>query len=153
MTAAVALRPSPTRPALRPSPTRRAPRQLRVVRPRARSGRLGTFLAFATLFALVSAVVFHVMLAQNQLQLDRLNGQISTEQRAYEQRRLAVAQLSSPERIIHEGERLGLVLPATPPQTLFVPAAPLPAADPGATATTTLEDWTKAKPSLGSQQP
>ncbi|MFI5054020.1 MAG: hypothetical protein ACHQDE_06625 [Acidimicrobiia bacterium] len=154
MTTVAAARPASRRsPTLRASPALRAAPPLRVATRRARTGRLGTLLAFTTVFALVSAVVFHVMLAQNQLQLDRLNGQIATEQRLYEQHRLVTSQLSSPERIIHEGERLGLVVPAAAPQTLFVPAAPLPATDTGATATTTLDDWTKAKPSLGSQQP
>jgi len=130
-----------TRPALRVAPAR------------ARTGRLGTLLALTTLFALVSAVVFHVVLAQNQLQLDRLNGQIAAEQRVYEQHRLVAAQLSSPERIIQQAERLGLVPPAGPPQPLLVPDAPLPASDPGASVPSTLQDWTKAKPSLGTQPP
>jgi cell division protein FtsL len=126
---------------------------LRVAPARARSGHLGTLMVVAVLFALVSAVVFHVMLAQNQLQLDRLNSQIAAEQQRYEQRRLTVSELSAPQRIIQEAERLGLILPAQPPQYLFVPGAPPLASDAGATATTTLPDWMKAKPSLGSQQP
>jgi cell division protein FtsL len=136
----------------------RAPRspaakpQLRVAPARERTGSIGTVLALATLFALISAVVFHVVLAQNQMQLDRLNGQIAKEQRAYEHNRLTTSQLSSPQRIIQEAERLGMVPPAAPPQYLRVPGAPRPAADGEATATT-LDDWSKAKSSLGDQQP
>ena len=58
--------------------------------------------------------MFHVVLAQNQLQLDRLNAQITKEQRTYEQRRLTASLLASPQRIIQEAERLGLVVPARP---------------------------------------
>ena len=116
------------------------------------SGGVGTLLAVFTVFALVSAVVFHVMLAQNQLQLDRLNTKIATEQRAYEQHRLTTSLLASPQRIIQEAERLGLVVPAEPAQYLYVPGAPMPSLGDGATADT-LADWTKAKPSLGAQQP
>jgi hypothetical protein len=140
-------------PARRRSAPPAARPELKVAPVRARSGRLGTVVVLAVLFALVSAVVFHVVLAQNQLQLDRLNTQIGLEQRAYETHRLAVSQLSAPERIIQEAERLGLIVPPQGPQYLFVPGAPPLAGDPGATATTNLQDWTKAKPSLGSQQP
>ena len=45
--------------------------------PRLRIGRVGALLAIFTVFALVSAVVFHVLLAQNQLELDRLNARIT----------------------------------------------------------------------------
>ncbi len=109
-------------------------------------------LAVFTVFALVSAVVFHVVLAQNQLQLDRLNARIVQEQRLYEQHRLTTSLLASPQRIIQEAERLGLAVPAEPAQYLSVPNAPMPSLGAGATADT-LADWAKAKPSLGPQQP
>ena len=84
----------------------------------------------------VSAVVFHVVLAQHQLQLDHLNSQITKEQRTYEQRRLTASLLASPQRIIQEAERLGLVVPPDPPQYLYVDNAPLPGNDDGSTADT-----------------
>jgi hypothetical protein len=153
---------APARSARRPSPSARRPARedsavrakpnLRVVPARARAGGVGTLLALFTVFALVSAVVFHVMLAQNQLQLDQLNTRIAQEQRVYEQRRLTSAVLASPQRIIQEAERLGLVLPAAPPPYLYVDNAPLPSSGDGATADT-LADWTKAKPSLGPSKP
>jgi hypothetical protein len=115
-------------------------------------GRVGGLLALVTIFALVSAVVFHVVLAQHQMELDRLNGQIATAQRTYEQRRLAANQLASPQRIIQEAQRLGLVLPAEPAQYLYVPDAPMPKTDDGSTAST-IADWSKTKPSLGDPQP
>ena len=109
-------------------------------------------LAVFTVFALVSAVVFHVVLAQNQLQLDRLNTRIAQEQRVYEQRRLTTSLLASPPRIIQEAERLGLVVPAEPAQYLYVDGAPMPSLGDGATADT-VADWTNVKRSLGPQQP
>jgi hypothetical protein len=114
-------------------------------------GRLGTLLVVFTLFALVSAVVFHVVLAQNQLQLDHLNSQIAKEQRTYEQRRLTASLLASPQRVIQEAERLGLVTPAEPAVYLQVPGAPMPKTADG--SSTTIADWSETKPSLDPQQP
>jgi cell division protein FtsL len=142
---------SARRPA-RKDPAVPARPKLQVVPARARVGGVGTLLALFTVFALVSAVVFHVVLAQNQLQLDHLNAQIAQEQRAYEQHRLTTSLLASPQRIIQEAERLGLVVPTEPAQYLYVPNAPMPSLGDGATAET-LADWTKAKSSLGDQQP
>jgi cell division protein FtsL len=115
-------------------------------------GRVGALLAVVTVFALVTAVVFHVVLAQNQMQLDRLNSQIAKEQLTYEKRRLAASVLASPPRVIQEAERLGLVQPAVPAQYLYVPGAPLPKADDGSTADT-IADWSKTKASLGATEP
>ena len=152
-------RPAP-RTTARP-PARTTPRAQ--VKPRAESraraaarpfaiGRVGALLAVVTVFALVTAVVFHVVLAQNQMELDRLNGKIATAQRTYEQRRLQSSLLASPQRVIQEAERLGLVQPPAPAQILYVPNAPLPETDDGSTADT-IADWSKTKPSLGPQQP
>jgi cell division protein FtsL len=115
-------------------------------------GRIGVLLAIVTVFALVTAVVFHVVLAQHQMELDRLNVQIAKEQRVYEQRRLTTSLLASPQRVIQEAERLGLVLPPEPAQYLYVPDAPMPRADDGSTAET-ITDWSNTKSSLGPQQP
>jgi cell division protein FtsL len=115
-------------------------------------GRIGGVLAVVTVFALVTAVVFHVVLAQNQMELDRLNGQIAKEQRTYEKRRLAASVLASPQRVIQEAERLGLVQPAEPAEYLYVENAPMPKSDDGSTADT-LADWSKTKPSLGPTEP
>jgi hypothetical protein len=128
-----------------------APKPRATARPFA-LGRIGALLAIVTVVALVVAVVFHVVLAQNQMELDRLNGQIAKEQRTYEHRRLTASLLASPQRVIQEAERLGLVQPADPPPVLYVPGAPLPKTDDGSTAET-LGDWSKTKPSLGPRQP
>jgi hypothetical protein len=135
----------------RTATTRTKPRVAAAARPFA-IGRLGAVLAIVTVFALVTAVVFHVVLAQNQMELDHLNGQIAKEQRTYEQRRLTTSLLASPQHVIQEAERLGLVQPPAPPQVLYVPGAPLPVTDDGTTADT-IADWSKTKPSLDPQQP
>jgi cell division protein FtsL len=139
--------PGPTR-AKRAAP---ATPKARVAAPPVRVGRLGTFLVLFTVFALVSAVVFHVLLAQHQLQLDHLDAQIAKEQRTYEQRRLTASLLASPQHVIQEAERLGLVLPPDPAQYLYVEGAPLPKVADG--SSTTIAEWSKTKPSLDPQQP
>ena len=145
-------------PARRASPARRRT-TTRVARPTPKErastrhvGRVGTLLALFTVFALVSAVVFHVVLAQNQLELDSLNAKIAKEQRTYEQRRLTASLLASPQRVIQEAERLGLVVPPDPAQYLYVDGAPMPERVDGSTSDT-IADWSKTKPSLGPRQP
>jgi cell division protein FtsL len=154
MTQAVATRPE------RAPPVRRAGAQPARARPDVtsrpalrlasytRSGRVATFVVLATIFTLVSAVVFHVMLAQGQLRLDGLSRDISTARREYEVRRLETSMLASPQRIIQEAQKLGLVVPPDPPTYLEVPGAKAAPAQGGETATT-LGDWKKVKPHLG----
>jgi hypothetical protein len=120
---------------------------LRVTAPR-RNAHVATFVVLATIFTLVSAVVFHVVLAQGQLQLDGLDRKIDTARREYEEQRLEVSTLASPPRIIQQAEALGLVMPDSPPAYLVVPGAPAPRAQGGGTATT-LDDWKKVKRHLG----
>jgi hypothetical protein len=139
----------PTRPKRAPSVTRATPKA-RVAAQPLRVGRVGTFLVLFTVFALVSAVVFHVLLAQHQLELDHLSGQIAKEQRTYEQRRLTASLLAAPQHVIQEAERLGLVLPPEAAQYLYVEGAPMPKTADG--SSTTIADWSKTKPSLDPQQ-
>jgi hypothetical protein len=108
--------------------------------------------AVLTVLALVVAVVFHVVLAQGQLELDKLSSQITQQQQVYEKSRLAVARLSAPERIIDAAARLGLVLPPNPPTYLTVEGAPNPNQGNG-NPTSTLGDWKKVKPHLGDTEP
>lgn len=114
-----------------------------------RSGRVAAFVVLASIFTLVSAVVFHVILAQGQLQLDSLSREISSARREYEVQRLKASILASPPRIIQESQRIGLVRPDDPPTYLLVPGATA-APSVGGETTTTLGDWKKVKPSLGS---
>ena len=94
-----------------------------------------------------------MLLAQGQLQLDRLDARIATERREYEQRRLETATLASPPRIIEEAQRQGLVLPVDPPPYLHVPGFEVPADDAAGTAPSTLDDWEQLKPTLGDTRP
>jgi hypothetical protein len=146
MTQAVAAVPR-TRTAA-PSATRARP-SLHLAR-RDPVARVGVFVVLATVFTLVSAVVFHVVLAQGQLELDRLTREMSVVRREYEQRRLQTSMLASPQRIIQEAQRLGLVIPADPPTYLEVLGAPALPTQGGETATT-LGDWKKVKPHLGDE--
>jgi cell division protein FtsL len=115
-------------------------------------GRALGIAAVATVVALVFAVVFHVILAQEQLQLDGMSSQIANAQHTYEARRLELAKMSAPDRIIGEAERLGLVLPPAPPIYLTVAGAPTPASE-TEQPSTTLSDWKAVKPHLGDPQP
>ena len=98
--------------------------------------------------------MFHVVLAQDQLQLDRLNVQIAKEQRTYEQRRLT-ASLLGVAAAHHPGggaPRASCV-PAGPAAVpLRRPTRRCPTTDDGSTADT-ISDWSKTKPRLGPQQP
>ena len=63
----------------------------------------------AGLFGLVG---MHVILAQEQFRLDRLQTKATEEQATYDQLRLEVAQLESPARIVADAQqRLGMVQP------------------------------------------
>ena len=62
---------------------------------------------FGLFFALV---MFHTVLLKNQRRLDQLDAQVRDEQASYQQLRLQVAQLQSPERILEVATaKLGLV--------------------------------------------
>ena len=120
---------TPARPAPATAPRTRPP--LRVVGPRElgprarrRRARLLTtgagVLVSALLFGLVA---FHVLIAQSQLQLGRMETQTSDAQARYDRLRLQVAQLSSPGRIVAAAqERLGMVAP--PGVTFLSPVGP-----------------------------
>jgi len=129
----------------RPKP---APARLRVAAPARRISRLGVLAAVVTVGVLVVAVLFHVMLAEGQLRLDGLGHHVAVEQRVYEERRLQVATLSAPQRIVDAARRLGLTLPPDPPVYLEVQGAQVSHA--GATQTpSTIAQWKKVKASLG----
>lgn len=97
-------------------------RHLRVVEPRkltpAERRRRAHFLLGAGVTLLV-AVVFglvymHVVLAQRQFAIDRLNTKVHDQQAQYQTLRLQVAQLGSPQNIIATAEgQLGMVQPAS----------------------------------------
>jgi cell division protein FtsL len=117
-------------PRTRPTPPvreRRARPPLRVVpggraRPSraARSRRRVAFLFVFTVVAVLTAVAFHVVVAQMQLDLARVRRQTVAAERRYDAVRLEYAQLSSPERITQRAAELGLVVPARPPVAVVV---------------------------------
>ncbi len=76
-----------------------------------RGTRCGPSSASAVVFAVFFALVmFHTVLLQNQRRLDQLDTQVRGEQATYQQLRLQVAQLQSPERILEVATtKLGLV--------------------------------------------
>jgi cell division protein FtsL len=150
----------------------RPPDHLRVVRRgelSARQRRRRTRFAVMTTGLFVVAVLFglvglHVMLAQNQFRLDRLNGQAGAEQARYERLRLQVDQLESPQRIIATAQqKLGMVTPGS--VTYLTPSAPLPASTSSSTrgssataagtgglpAAVSPPDWPIVKPHLAAQ--
>ncbi len=148
-------------PQHQPRPATTAPRRdhLHVVRPeRARRPRFSpkvgvliTGLLFAGLFALA---VVNTLLVQGQIRLDQLDGQVAEEQARYQELRLEVAGLESPERVVAVAQtRLGMVSPDD--IVYLAPAEPVDdgeepdAADSGSGVLAQGEDgWTTVKPLL-----
>ncbi|MGH9058485.1 MAG: cell division protein FtsL, partial [Acidimicrobiales bacterium] len=138
------------------------PRHLKVVGREPDPGRLhrsrrlfvgaGAALVVAVAFALV---YLHVVMAQKQIELDRLNAQVAQRAHTYQQLRLEVARLSSPQQIISTAEgRLGMRQPASVTY-LQPPAGTRPAASAAstlgsssATAPAGLSNWPQIKSEL-----
>lgn len=103
------------------------------------------------LFGLVSVVsvfvvvALHVMVAQGQLELDRLNRRTTVEQQQYERLRLEVAQLSAPTRVATRARQLGMV-PGGGSTFVTVPDASGPQSQSPPSSTT--EDYQKVKSHL-----
>jgi cell division protein FtsL len=105
--------------------TRRS--RLRVVAPRGRKRRL-PFLVIS--FVLVGALVFGVVslqavISQSAFRMQRLEQRSTQLRQSYGDLKLQVAELSSPERIVHEAQRRGMQLPdPSKLQTLAVAGIP-----------------------------
>ena len=103
--------------------------------------------AYVVVFAaaLLTVVASYAYMAQQQIQVDRLQAERAAQQRTYEQLRLQVAQLTAPERIIGAAHQLGMI---TPDQVTYIQVTePLPAAsDP--TAAVLSEGWRNVKADL-----
>jgi hypothetical protein len=91
-------------------------------------------------------VTFHVILAQSQLTLERIEQRTAAVERRYEDARLEHARLSAPSRIVERARELGLVSPAAPPTSITVAGKLPPAHD---APSSTLEEWAAVKPTLG----
>jgi cell division protein FtsL len=103
----------------------------------------------ASLFAMVG---FHVVLAQSQVEIDRLEQQVADEQHRYEQLRFEVSALSSPARIVSRAAELGMVAPTGAATVVPVPIDAETAGTPSDTTATTLaESWEKVKSHLDTQ--
>ena len=127
MTATFAPRPQPKRREAAPA----ALPHLRLVGdPRPKERRITRLLtaalvvaSFAGLFAIVA---LRVLLAQCQVDIDRLTTSIEAQQAIQQDLRLAVAELESPAQIVAAArQRLGMVTP--PNVTYLTPPPPLPA--------------------------
>jgi cell division protein FtsL len=162
--------PAPRRIPLRAPAPRREQRpspSLRVVREAKRRPRYAfwTVIALGAIFALFFALVmFHTVLLKNQRHLDQLDAQVRDEQATYQQLRLQVAQLQSPERILDVAtSKLGLV--SSSGTTYLTPSGPDAVAarqaqaekttDDGTTSLTPTDNgassgWPQVKPYLGS---
>jgi len=127
-------------------------RHLEVVRPGVRrrlhlkltpkTGVTLTVLLFAGLFGVA---VSHALLIQSQLKLDETDKHVADEQARYEQLRLDVAELQSPDRIMADARALGMVDPA---ETVWLTPDESTAA--GSTGTTGTTGSTGSTASTGS---
>ena len=113
--------------------------------------RVMFLVATLVVLALFAAVVFHVQLAQGQLELDRLERRTVAAREEYQRLRLQYAQQSSPSAIEQRAKALGMVRAGDVPTYVVVPDAPTPESTPDQTSTTLREGWKKVKPHLGTQ--
>jgi cell division protein FtsL len=122
---------APERPSLELVEARRSRRRLRIA-------GIATFgLVFGSLLGLA---VFHSVLVQSQLRLDKIDARISEEQDRQNALRLQVAQLGAPERIISAAGEQGMV----PPDDRKFLAAVVPGTVVPAPATTKAPTTSKA---------
>jgi hypothetical protein len=152
----MAVRAAPQRPGrvLRPEALPAPRPNLRVVPPdhltararRLRARRLVVLGGVAAAAMLFGIVAFHVVLTQSQLNIQHLQTRAQSAALREQQLRLEAARLESPERVVDDAKRLGMVPPASvryltpasdgaaPPRPQTVPAskpqsaAPKPAA-------------------------
>lgn len=134
-------------PRTAPRTTRRP--HLRVVdTPAQRAGlsqRRLVWVAGLTVLALLTVVVFQVLLAQSAIARDRLQQRTAAAEQRYAQERLDHANLVAPARVEREAKRLGLVPAAQPPTP--VPVDGEVVSMPHAT-TTGLDTLKELKPTL-----
>jgi cell division protein FtsL len=71
----------------------------------------------------LTIVAFHAFLAQNQVRLGRIRGDIAAAEARYDQARLENSELSSPERITEAAGRQGLVVPDVAPVAVPIAGA------------------------------
>ena len=141
------------RPPLRVVPPNSVPPRVR--RRRARLFAIGVSALVG--LGLFGIAALHVVLTQGQFELQRLESSAEQQQARYEQLRLQVAELESPERIVAVAqERLGMVSP--PGVTYLSPSGPvadeIAAGDEPVPARSTgpTTSWSEVKPHLSSEE-
>jgi cell division protein FtsL len=145
-------------PVRRSEPEADRSRHLAVVRPGSRprtqfklTPKTGVTLTALMFGALFGVAVSHALLIQSQIRLDEMDKDVADEQARYEQLRLQVAELESPDRIIDAAHQLGMVDPA---ETVWLTPDEADAAgvDEGATEDPESPDtsYEEVKPYLGS---
>lgn len=147
------------RPALPDAPAEVSQPVLRVVDPSVRRRRqrvrvVVTFFTLVTVVLLLVVVIGHVKLAESQLQIDRMNRETANEQRRYQQLRLQIAELASPNRIVRTAiDQLGMQQPENITYLAVPTQAPdgsslggTPAADD--TSATLARSWPQVKEDL-----
>lgn len=142
------------RPVVAPLPGREPGSHLRLV-PEARrklalrlSPRAGVVLTLLLFAALFGVAVSHALLIEGQARLDELDKQVAQEQARYERLRVESAALESPNRIVEEAGKMGLV-PAQEVTWLTPDAAPPGApAPPVVDPDTSDTSWADVKPYL-----
>jgi hypothetical protein len=102
--------------------------------------------------ALFLVAVSHAVLIEGQVRLDELDKDVAAEQAEYEDRRLELADLESPDRIQAAAAGMGMVPPAE--TTWLTPEEPVaPPGDAGTEEETSDTSYTDVKPYLGSSTP
>ena len=105
-------------------------RHLRLVQEQARRRTNGRRLLVSGGLALLGVfclglVTLHVLIAENQFTLDRLQQTAAAKQASYEKLRLQIAELEAPARVVSEAEgSLGLVQPGSVTYLPAIPAGP-----------------------------
>jgi len=80
---------------------------------RKRARRLVVLAGAGIAAALFGVVAFHVVLTQNQLDIQHLRAEADAGSVKQQQLRLQAAELESPERVVDAAQKLGMVPPAT----------------------------------------
>jgi len=143
----------PRPPVRTPAPTTRRPpaeAPRRATRPEQRhpsgAARPGArrrlaFVVVAGIAIVLTIVGFHAVLAQNQVTIDRLRGDIAAAEGRYDEARYQNSVLASPARITQRAQELGMVVPPGAPI-----AVPLMGAVPKrGSSSDVMKDWSEVK--------
>jgi hypothetical protein len=76
--------------------------------------------------AVLTVVIFHVLLAQSQIALERLERRTAEAEARYQEARLAHDHATAPDKIVQAATALGLTLPSTPPTPVQVAPGEVP---------------------------